>query len=61
MASMETPSRKRAALVTGASGGIGQELATLFAKDGHDVVLVARSEAKLRAREYGSECLGWRK
>src|SRR5437773_6557321 len=49
MASMETPSRKRAALVTGASGGIGQELATLFAKDGHDVVLVARSEAKLRA------------
>ncbi len=39
---------KKTALVTGASAGIGKELCTLFAKDGHDVVLVARSEAKLR-------------
>ena len=35
------------ALITGASGGIGYELAKLFAKDHHNLVLVARSEAKL--------------
>ncbi|QYK67452.1 SDR family NAD(P)-dependent oxidoreductase [Paenibacillus sp. S02] len=34
-------------LITGASGGIGKELADRFAKDGHNMVLVARSEAKL--------------
>ena len=42
------------ALITGASGGIGLELTRVFAAHKHDVVLVARSEGKLR--ELAREC-----
>jgi short-subunit dehydrogenase len=34
-------------LITGASGGIGYELAKLFARDHHNLILVARSADKL--------------
>jgi hypothetical protein len=40
---------KKTALVTGASSGLGLELAQLFAADGHDVVLVARRKPDLDA------------
>ena len=43
----------RTALITGASGGIGYELAKLFADDGINVVLVARSRSKLE--EFASK------
>ena len=38
---------RKTALITGASSGIGYELAKCFAQDGHDVILVARSEDEL--------------
>jgi short-subunit dehydrogenase len=39
----------KTALITGASGGIGYELALLFARDGFDCIVVARSHDKLNA------------
>jgi uncharacterized protein len=51
--------RGETVLITGASSGIGRELARQFARDGADLVLIARSEGRLRelagdlAAEYG--------
>jgi short-subunit dehydrogenase len=47
----------KTALITGATSGIGYELARVFAQEGFDLVLVARSEEDLErcAREFRDE------
>ena len=53
------------ALITGASGGLGLEFAKLFAEQGHDVILVARSADKLNqvcaelSTRYGVEAVSY--
>lgn len=54
---------KKTVLITGVSGGIGKELADLFARDGYNLVLVARNEAKLKEmskayeQQYGTHSI----
>ena len=36
-------------LITGASSGIGYELASVFAKNNHNLILVARTASKLES------------
>jgi short-subunit dehydrogenase len=49
MPSRKSPDKNSVALITGASRGIGLELAKECAKHGHDVVLVARRQDALEA------------
>ena len=55
---MTASTSTQTALVTGASSGIGESLAKCFARDGHSLVLVARSGDKLKAlaRSLEGEC-----
>jgi short-subunit dehydrogenase len=56
-------SSNKYALITGATSGIGFELARLFAKDNYNIVAVARSQSELDTtsselkKEYGIEVL----
>lgn len=56
---MTTNGTRQTALITGASAGIGADLAECFARDGYDLILTARSESALRdvaerlAKTYG--------
>jgi short-subunit dehydrogenase len=57
-ASNPTQTRTETALVTGASSGIGEAIARQLTQTGHNVILVARNEAKLRniAEELSRQC-----
>ena len=49
-----TSSRRPVALITGASVGIGYELAKVFARNGYDLVLLARNREQLQ--KVAAEC-----
>ena len=53
---------KNVAVITGASGGLGEEFAKLFARDGYNLILVARNTEKWDIRRshisHFKEC--WR-
>lgn len=50
--------RKKRALITGASAGIGKETAIAFAKEGIDVALVSRSQEKLQGVVAAAKAAG---
>jgi len=47
MKNINNASARTTTLITGASSGIGYELARVFARNGHDLVLVARNRERL--------------
>jgi hypothetical protein len=61
MANQAADTKGRYALITGGTSGIGYELAKCFAKDGHNLILVARSTEGLQTaseelkQQYGVE------
>lgn len=61
MPTINTEHRNQYALITGGTSGIGYELAKLFAKDGYNLILVARNKERLQEvtdemkRDFGVE------
>jgi short-subunit dehydrogenase len=61
MPTINTENRNQYALITGATSGIGYELAKLFARDGFNLILIARNDELLQQtsdelkQQYGVE------